>query len=151
MQSYDQFQAVLRIRIRPDRHHFGGCGSVSNSIKCKAKLHFLQNSYYNYLLFYWKLWHLWRCRERWNNFNWHCGEWKSPNFLFSNMGSGLASKQKVGSGSKRCRSATQISEARVQSRWWILNRLKNLRRKGKSSRKNIKTKTSVLLKTASNI
>ncbi len=44
MQSCDKFQAVLWIRIRPDRYHFGGCGSVqrtvSNSIKCKAKLNF---------------------------------------------------------------------------------------------------------------
>jgi hypothetical protein len=35
MQSYDTFQAVLRIRIRPFRHYYDGCGS-----KCKAKLHF---------------------------------------------------------------------------------------------------------------
>ncbi len=60
-----RFRAMLWIRIWPDRHHFGGSGggsvSVSISTEWKAKL---ENLWINYCPIYWKLWHLWRWRER---------------------------------------------------------------------------------------
>ncbi len=91
----------MRIRIRSDRHHFGGSRSVSRA--CRSGSLSNRDTTFHFSR---KLLHQWRWLERLNNQNWHCPELKI--YRFSNKcktwvasGSGSLSKWKSNSDPNR--------------------------------------------------